>query len=63
LLTIDGVVNLVLGLLLALLPRGFAKVVGIPIPPTPCYPIILGGAPVGKGRPRLNIVSWAQKEL
>jgi hypothetical protein len=42
-------VNLALGLLLALFPRGFAKVVGIPIPAIPFYPIILGGVLVGIG--------------
>jgi hypothetical protein len=49
LLTIDGAVNLALGLLLVFLPRGFAKVVGIPISPIPFYPIILGGVLVGIG--------------
>jgi len=49
LLVIDGGVNLALGFLLALFPRGFAEAVGIPIPSIPFYPIILGGVLIGIG--------------
>ena len=49
LLTIDGAVNLVLGSVLAVFPLGFARLVGVPIPPSPFYASILGGVLAGIG--------------
>jgi hypothetical protein len=49
LLTLDGVVNLVLGGLLALFPRRVAERLGIPVPSSSFYASILGGVLVGIG--------------
>jgi hypothetical protein len=49
LLTLDGVVNLVLGMLLALFPRRIAEALGIPVPSSSFYASILGGVLVGIG--------------
>jgi hypothetical protein len=49
LLTLDGAVNLVLGILLALFPRRVAELLGIPIPISSFYASILGGVLVGIG--------------
>jgi hypothetical protein len=49
LLVIDGVVNLALGIVLALFPQGFAELVGVPIPSSSFYPSILGGVLIGIG--------------
>ena len=42
LLFIDGIVNLLLGILLLLFPLGIAELVGAPLPHTHFYPTILG---------------------
>jgi hypothetical protein len=63
LLTVDGAVNLALGLLLVFLPRGFAKLVGIPIPPIPFYPIILGGVLVGIGLALFLQCFWGRSRV
>jgi hypothetical protein len=63
LLAKDGAVNLALGLLLALFPRGFAQVVGIPIPSTPFYPIILGGVLVGIGLALFLQCFWGRSHV
>ena len=48
-LTIDGAVNLALGVVLAVFPKGFARLVGIPISSSPFYASILGGVLIGIG--------------
>jgi hypothetical protein len=49
LLTIDGVINLVLGILLLLFPVGMAEMVGVPKSPMNFYPTILGAVIFGIG--------------
>ena len=49
LLTIDGVVNIVLGILLLLFPFGIAELLGVPRTDTDFYPTILGGVILGIG--------------
>jgi hypothetical protein len=49
LLTLDGVVNLALGVLLALFPRNVAEQLGLPVPSSSFYASILGGVLVGIG--------------
>jgi len=49
LLTIDAVINLALGLLLALFPRPVAEVLGVPVPASPFYASILGAVLTGIG--------------
>ena len=49
LLSIDGFINVLLGLLLILFPFGIADYVGVPIPGTDFYPTILGGVIFGIG--------------
>jgi hypothetical protein len=49
LLTFDGVVNLALGMLLALFPRRVAERLEIPVPTSSFYASILGGVLVGIG--------------
>jgi len=49
LLTIDGAVNIGLGLLLLLIPLGSAEVVGAPRSNMDFYPTILGGVLLGVG--------------
>jgi hypothetical protein len=63
LLAIDGGVNLALGLLLALFPRGFAEAVGIPIPSIPFYPIILGGVLIGIGLALFLQCFWGRSQV
>jgi len=48
-LLIDGIVNLILGLLLLLFPLGVAESLGIPQPQSNFYPMILGGVIFGIG--------------
>ena len=48
-LLIDGIVNLILGILLLLFPFGVAEILGIPRPQTNFYPAILGGVIFGIG--------------
>ena len=49
LLLIDGIANLVLGLLLLLFPMGIAEFLSVPIPASDFYPTILGGVIFGIG--------------
>jgi hypothetical protein len=49
LLSIDGLINVLLGLLLILFPFGIAESFGVPIPSTNFYPTILGGVILGIG--------------
>lgn len=49
LLSIDGLVNVLLGILLILFPFGIAEFVGVPNPNTNFYPTILGGVIFGIG--------------
>jgi hypothetical protein len=48
-LSIDGIVNLALGLGLILFPQGLPKTLGLPIPSTSFYASILGAVLVGIG--------------
>jgi hypothetical protein len=49
LLTIDGILNLALGILLLLFPVGMAEIVGVPKSPMNFYPTILGAVIFGIG--------------
>ena len=49
LLTIDGVVNLGIGILLLLIPVGMAEILGVPRSNLDFYPTILGGVIFGIG--------------
>ena len=49
LLTIDGIVNLGLGILLLLVPFGMAEILGVPRSNLDFYPTILGGVIFGIG--------------
>jgi hypothetical protein len=49
LLTIDGLVNLGLGILLLLIPLGMAELIGVPRSNLDFYPTILGGVIFGIG--------------
>ena len=49
LLTIDGIVNLGLGILLLLVPVGMAEILGVPRSNLDFYPTILGGVIFGIG--------------
>ena len=49
LLTVDGVINLVLGLLLILFPLGIAEIFGVLRTNSDFYPTILGGVIFGIG--------------
>ena len=49
LLTIDGIVNLILGILLLLFPFGIVEFFGMPHAQTDFYPTILGGVIFGIG--------------
>ena len=49
LLIIDGVVNLILGVLLLLFPFGMASLLGVPTPDSNFYPAILGAVLFGIG--------------
>ena len=51
LLTIDGVINLLLGILLILFPRSLVEVLGIPSVTSSFYPNILGAVLFGIGVP------------
>jgi len=48
-LLIDGIVNLILGILLLLFPFGIAEILGIPSVASNFYPTILGGVIFGIG--------------
>jgi hypothetical protein len=49
LLSIDGYVNIILGILLLLFPLGISKLLGVPESNTNFYPTILGGVIFGIG--------------
>ena len=49
LLVLDGIINLVLGILLLTFPLGTADLLGIPKPTSSFYPTILGGVIFGIG--------------
>lgn len=49
LLIIDGIVNLLLGILLLLFPLGLAPLLGVPVPNNHFYPTILGAVLFGIG--------------
>jgi hypothetical protein len=49
LLTIDGIVNLILGVLLLLFPLGSAQFFGVPQTQSDFYPTIMGGVIFGIG--------------
>jgi len=49
LLSIDGIINLVLGIFLLLFPLGIAELLGVPQANTNFYPTILGGVIFGIG--------------
>ena len=49
LLTIDGIANVILGLILLLYPFGIDKLLGLPQSETNFYPTILGGVIFGIG--------------
>ena len=49
LLLIDGIANLVIGVLLLLFPLGVAEFLGVPQPESHFYPTILGGVILGIG--------------
>jgi hypothetical protein len=57
-LTIDGIVNLALGLALAFFPRGLLAALGLPIPPSSFYASILGAVLVGIGLALLMQRFW-----
>ena len=48
-LLIDGIVNLILGILLLLFPLGVSEILGVPQPLSNFYPTILGGVIFGIG--------------
>ena len=48
-LLIDGIVNLILGILLLAFPLGVAQWLGLPLPASNFYPTILGGVIFGIG--------------
>jgi hypothetical protein len=47
LIILDGLINLCLGVILLLFPRGFLHTLGLPIQEPPFYPSILGAVLVG----------------
>ena len=49
LLTIDGIVNIAIGILLLLVPVGIAEMMGVPRSNLDFYPTILGGVILGIG--------------
>ena len=49
LLLIDGIVNLLIGILLLLFPLGMAQLLGVPLPNIYFYPTILGAVIFGIG--------------
>ena len=49
LLLIDGIVNLLVGILLLLFPLGMAQLLGVPLPNINFYPTILGAVIFGIG--------------
>ncbi len=49
LLSIDGIINVILGVLLLLFPFGISELLGVPKSNTNFYPMILGGVIFGIG--------------
>jgi len=49
LLSVDGIINVVLGILLLLFPFGISEILGVPKSNTNFYPTILGGVIFGIG--------------
>ena len=48
-LLVDGIINLILGILLLLFPFGVAEILGAPLPESNFYPTLLGGVIFGIG--------------
>jgi fluoride ion exporter CrcB/FEX len=61
LLTIDGIANLVLGLLLLVFPGGVVNFLGLPVPSTNFYVNLFGAVLVGIGL-ALFLQGFAEKE-
>jgi hypothetical protein len=59
-LTIDGAVNLALGVVLVAFPKGFASLVGVPIPASAFYASVLGGVLIGIGLALLIQRFWGR---
>jgi hypothetical protein len=62
-LTVDAAVNLALGVVLAIFPTAFARLVGAPIPSTSFYASILGGVLIGVGLALLLQRFWGQSHV
>jgi hypothetical protein len=62
-LTIDGVVNLALGVVLAIFPKEFARLVGVPIPSSFFYVSVLGGVLIGIGLALLIQRFWGRSHV
>jgi uncharacterized membrane protein len=62
-LTIDGAVNLALGVVLVIFPKGFARLVGVPIPSSSFYASILGGVLIGIGLALLLQRFWGRSHV
>jgi hypothetical protein len=63
LLLIDGIANLVLGVLLLLFPLGIADLLGVPVPESHFYPTILGGVIFGIGTALLIEIYGFEKQI
>ena len=63
LLIIDGLVNLLLGVLLLLFPWGMAALLGLPAPGSNFYPSILGAVLVGIGIALMIDARWASSGI
>ena len=62
-LTIDGAVNLALGVVLAIWPKEFARLVGAPIPSSSFYASLLGGVLIGIGLALLLQRFWGRSHV
>jgi hypothetical protein len=62
-LTMDGVVNLALGMVLTIFPKSFARMVGVPIPSSSFYASVLGGVLVGIGLALLLQRFWGRSHV
>jgi hypothetical protein len=62
-LTIDGAVNLALGVVLAIFPKEFARLVGVPIPSNSFYASVLGGVLIGIGLALLLQRFWGRSHM
>jgi uncharacterized membrane protein len=62
-LTIDGAVNLALGVVLAIFPKEFARLVGVPIPSNSFYASVLGGVLIGIGLALLIQRFWGRSHV